>query len=381
MKLRKSIALLVIATLIISTFAACGKTASKDDKKPANDTKKEQTKKEEPKKDDKKDAKTVKVGVAIYKFDDNFMTIYREELEKYFKELGKKNNVTYELDIQDGKQDQATQTEQIKNFIAQKKDVLILNLVDPTAANAVIKSAKEAKIPVVFINREPETSSMKLWKGKTTYVGADATQSGSFQGEMIAELADKGDINKDGKISYIMLQGDPANVDAQQRTEYSIKALKDKGLKVEPLAQPYQGNWDQAKGQEFTASALTQFGDKLEVVFANNDGMAMGAKVSIEAAGRKINKNIYLVGVDAIPEAIQALKDGKMTGTVLNDHFNQSHIAADVALELVAGKDVASYYWVDYVKVKKPEDAALKSSKPNKETVEEAEARYKKRAK
>lgn len=371
--MKKFLSLMLVMILVVS-LAACGQTTTET--KPA----------ETPAATEEKPAETpaegdvVKVGVAIYRFEDNFMTLYREELQKYFTELGEKNGVTYEVDIQDGKQDQATQTEQINNFIAQEKDVLILNLVDKTAANAVINLAKDANIPVVFINREPETVDMKLWPGKTTYVGADATQSGTYQGEIILETPNKGDINGDGKISYIMLQGDPQNVDAQQRTEFSIKALVDGGATPDALAEPYQGNWDSAKGQEFTANALVQFGPNLEVVFSNNDGMAMGAIQSIKAAGRVVGEDIYLVGVDAIPDAMEALKNGDLTGTVLNDHFNQAHTAADVALELLAGNDVENYYWIDYVKVKGEADAELKTKAPRTETVEEAEARYAERA-
>lgn len=324
--------------------------------------------------------KTYNVGVAIYKFDDNFMTLYREELDSYFKELSEKTGDTYVLDIQDGKQDQATQTEQINNFIAQGKDVILANLVDPTAAGAIINSAKAADIPVVLINREPEVAELEIWPGKTTYVGADATQSGTYQGEIIAATDSKGDINGDGTVTYITLFGDPANVDAQQRTAYSVKALDDAGIKREALAEPYLANWDTAKGQEMTASALEQFGDKLEVVFANNDGMAVGAVTAIKAAGRTVGKDILVVGVDAIPDAMELLAKGELTGTVLNDHFNQSHTAADVAVKLINGEDVSSYYWVDYVKVTKSDDAELKTAEAKTETTKEAKARYEKRA-
>lgn len=357
-KLFKALAILLAIFMLVS----CSSETKKDDSTGA-------------------DKQVVEIGVAIYKFDDNFMTLYREELAKYFKELGEKNNVEYKLDIQDGKGDQPTQTEQINNFIAQGKKLLILNLVDPTGANSIITKCKEANIPVVLINREASTDDMKLWPGKTTYVGADATQSGTFQGEMIFETANKGDINGDGVVNYIMLQGDPQNVDAQQRTEYSVKALVDAGVKVKALAEPYQGNWESAKGQEFTATALAQFGNDLEVVFANNDAMAMGALTSVQASGRTVGKDIYVVGVDALPEAVQAVTDGKLTGTVLNDHFNQSHTAANVALELLAGKDVSAYYWVDYVKVINAEAAQLKEAQPKVETVEQAEQRYAERAK
>lgn len=384
--MKKRLSLLLLALVLMFTLVACNNetdttettteevtetTTEETAEETAEETGEEAAESTAPQEGD-----TVSVGVAIYRFDDNFMTLYREELENYFSQLSEETGVTYELDIQDGKQDQATQTEQINNFITQGKDVMILNLVDVTAANAIINLAQEADIPIVFINREPETDDMKIWPGKTTYVGADATQSGTFQGEMIAETSNQGDINGDGQINYIMLQGDPQNVDAQQRTEFSIKALEDAGLTPNALSEPYQANWDSARGQEFTANALAQFGEDLEVVFSNNDGMAMGAIQSINSAGRTVGEDIYLVGVDAIPEAIQALNDGNLTGTVLNDHFNQSHTAADVAVELVGGADAESYYWIDYVKVLSEDDAALKDTEPRTETVEEAEARY-----
>ncbi|MEG1550361.1 MAG: substrate-binding domain-containing protein, partial [Ruthenibacterium sp.] len=90
-----------------------------------------------------------KVGVCIYKYDDNFMTLYREELQKYLEE--KNCSVT----VVDGKNDQAEQTNQINAFIADKVDVLIVNLVQSSAAATVIDLAKTANIPVIFINREP----------------------------------------------------------------------------------------------------------------------------------------------------------------------------------------------------------------------------------
>ncbi len=384
--MKKRLSLLLLALVLMFTLVACNNETDTTETttEEATETTTEETAEETAEETGEEAAEstapqegdTVSVGVAIYRFDDNFMTLYREELENYFSQLSEETGVTYELDIQDGKQDQATQTEQINNFITQGKDVMILNLVDVTAANAIINLAQEADIPIVFINREPETDDMKIWPGKTTYVGADATQSGTFQGEMIAETSNQGDINGDGQINYIMLQGDPQNVDAQQRTEFSIKALEDAGLTPNALSEPYQANWDSARGQEFTANALAQFGEDLEVVFSNNDGMAMGAIQSINSAGRTVGEDIYLVGVDAIPEAIQALNDGNLTGTVLNDHFNQSHTAADVAVELVGGADAESYYWIDYVKVLSEDDAALKDTEPRTETVEEAEARY-----
>ena len=79
----------------------------------------------------------------------------------------------------------------------------------------------------------------------------------------------------------------------------------------------------------------------------------MGAATAIQTAGRKVGEDIYLLGVDALEEAVQLVKDGEMTGTVLNDHIGQSHAAVDVAVKLLNGEDIDNYYWVDYVKVNK----------------------------
>ena len=292
-----------------------------------------------------------KVGISIYKFDDNFMTLYRTELVRYLTEdLGfKAENVV----VQDGKGDQAEQTNQIQNFITQKYDVLILNLVQASSAPEITDMCKEAGIPVVYINREPDAAEEERWESEglnATYVGCDARQSGTYQGEEILETANKGDINGDGKVSYIMIQGDPENVDAQYRTEFSVKALTDAGVEVEELLKQ-RGDWDQAKAQQIAQDALNQYGDKIEVIFCNNDAMALGALQAIEAAGRKVNEDIYLVGVDALTEAVQNVIDGKQTGTVFNNHFAQAQAASDIAVKFLNGEKVDAVYMVNYEKV------------------------------
>ena len=294
-----------------------------------------------------------KVGISIYKFDDNFMTLYRTELVRYLTEdLGfKAENVV----VQDGKGDQAEQTNQIQNFITQKYDVLILNLVQASSAPEITDMCKEAGIPVVYINREPDAAEEERWESaglNATYVGCDARQSGTYQGEEILETANKGDINGDGKVSYIMIQGDPENVDAQYRTEFSVKALTDAGMEVEELLKQ-RGDWDQAKAQQIAQDALNQYGDKIEVIFCNNDAMALGALQAIEAAGRKVNEDIYLVGVDALTEAVQNVIDGKQTGTVFNNHFAQAQAASDIAVKFLSGEKVDAVNMVNYEKVTK----------------------------
>ena len=290
--------------------------------------------------------KPIKVGVCIYQFNDDFMTLYRTELEKYLKE-------TYgaEVTVVDGKNDQTEQTNQINSFIADGVDVLIVNLVQSTAAAAVTALAKEADIPVVYINREPSEEDMGAWEGKITYVGADARQSGTMQGQIVYEREDHGDLNGNGTVDYVMIMGDPENVDAQYRTEFSIKCLTDNGVQVNKLFEQ-RGDWMQENGQQLAATALAQFGKDIDVIFCNNDAMALGAYQAIVDAGRKVNEDILLLGVDALDECVEMIANGQMTGTVLNDHIGQSHKAADVAIEAANGTAIDAYYWVDYQMVK-----------------------------
>ena len=357
MKLTKKVTAMAMASCMILSMTACGgskpaeTTAAATEAATTEAAKEVETTAAEVKEAAGGDFSDKKVGISIYKFDDNFMTLYRTELERYLtEELGfKKENIT----IQDGKGDQAEQTNQIQNFIASGVDVMILNLVQASSAPQVTDMCKDAGIPVVYINREPDTAEEERWASDSisaTYVGADARQSGTYQGEEIVETANKGDINGDGKVSYIMVQGDPENVDAQYRTEFSVKALTDAGLEVEELLLQ-RGDWDQAKGQQIVQDALTQFGDKIEVVFCNNDAMALGALQAIDAAGRKVNEDIYLVGVDALTEAVQDITEGKMTGTVFNDYMGQAKTAADMAVKFLNGETVDPVNMVDYVKV------------------------------
>ena len=317
----KKVLAILLALVMIFSLAACGK---------------------------KEETKTYKVGVSIYQFDDNFMTLYRNELESYMKSL-ETDKVKYDITIVDGKNDMATQSEQIDTFITQNVDVIILNLVQTSSAEALVKKVVDAGIPLILINREPAAENMTA-NPTVCYVGADARQSGTYQGEIVVGLENHGDVNGDGTVSYIMIEGDPENTDAQYRTEYSIKALTDAGIKVECLTDQV-GNWKQEKGEEITASALAQYGEKVEVVFCNNDAMALGAAAAISAAGRTVGKDIYLLGVDALQECQDMVKAGTMTGTVLNDHVGQSHKAVDAAIKALNGEPLENWYWVDYVKI------------------------------
>ncbi len=356
MRLIKKFTAMAMAVLMAASIAACGSKAEEPAEAPAAAPEAEAPEAEAPETEapaeGEEPAAGGNIGVCIYKFDDAFMTTYRNALQEILEGKG------YTVTFMDGKNDQAEQNNQINNFITQKVDALIINPVMTSAADQIIDMVKTAGIPTVLINREPTAEQMAAYD-KLVYVGCDARQSGTMQGELILDTENKGDINGDGKISYIMIQGDPENIDAQYRTEFSVKALTDAGLEVEEL-DLQRGDWDRNKGQEIAQNDLAKFGEKIEVVFCNNDDMAIGALQAIQAAGRKVNEDIYLVGVDALDAALNEVVNGNMTGTVLNDAQGQAEGAVAAMEELLGGKTYAEgeqSIYVDYVKVT-PENAA-----------------------
>ncbi|MGO4500112.1 substrate-binding domain-containing protein [Paenibacillus sp. 2RAB27] len=299
------------------------------------------------------------IGVAIYKFDDTFMSGVRAAISDSAKDKAT-------VDIVDSQNSQPTQNDKVDLFITKKVNALAINAVDRTAAGVIIDKAKTANIPVVFLNREPLDTDMKKWD-KVYYVGAKAEQSGTMEGQLLVDYFKahpEADKNKDGKIQYVMLKGEPGHQDAELRTKFSIQAITDSGMGVEKVAED-TAMWDRVKGQEKMAAFLASSESKIEAVLANNDDMALGAIEALKAKGYfKDNKFLPVVGVDATAPALQALSDGTLLGTVLNDAKNQGAATTSVATALAnglvpsketTGYDITDgkYVWISYKKITK----------------------------
>jgi methyl-galactoside transport system substrate-binding protein len=307
------------------------------------------------------DAKDVSVGVCIYKFDDTFMTGVRNNMTSQAKTLGST------LDIVDSQNKQPTQNEQVDTFITKGVNALAINPVDSTAAAPLVEKAKAKSLPIVFFNRQPTDDIMKSYD-KTWYVGAKAEESGTMSGQLIADYfkANKGaDKNGDGKIQYVMLQGEPGHQDAVLRTKWSVDAIEKAGFKTEKLAAD-TAMWDKVKATDLMKTFIASKGiDKIEAVLANNDDMALGAIEALKAAGyNKGDKSKYIpvVGVDATSPALAAMADGSMLGTVLNDGENQGKATVNIAVAAAQGKEISKanvgydvtdgkYVWIPYVQV------------------------------
>ncbi|MGL5255222.1 MAG: galactose ABC transporter substrate-binding protein [Brevinema sp.] len=322
---------MVALVAVISALSACGGAASGD-----------------------------KYGVSLYKFDDTFINNTGISITNRAKEVEGATVV-----LADGQGAQPTQNDQIDTFITQNVKALGINMVDRTAASVIIEKAKNANIPIVFFNREPVESDMNSWD-KVYYVGAKAEESGTMQGQALAkywkENMSSADRNGDGVLQYVMLTGEPGHQDAILRTEYSVKAIMDEGIKVQKLAED-TGMWQRVNGQEKMAAWISAYGDRIEAVIANNDDMGLGAIEALKAAGyfTEGGKYVPVLSVDATAPALDALREGTLFATVLNDAKGQGYVTFDLMDALAKGTDPSTipgitldrgkYVWVPYVPV------------------------------
>ncbi|WP_418223394.1 galactose ABC transporter substrate-binding protein [Clostridium isatidis] len=318
-KVKKLLAMALATVMVAATLVGCGGKTTGGENAGSDDT--------------------VKVGVFLYKFDDTYISTVRQALQK----IQDENSGKVEFEFFDGKGDQATQNDTIDTALQKDYDLLLVNLVDTGAGQTVVDKIKAAEKPVVLFNREPAAEVVKSYE-KAIFVGTNAIEAGIMQGDIIAAEweanKDKIDKNGDGVLQYVMLQGEPDNPEAVARTEYSVSTLKDKGMQVEELAKQVC-NWDQALAQNAMEAWLSNHGDKIEAVIANNDGMALGAIAALQAQGYNTDsgeKSIIVVGVDATTAAQEYIAKGYMLGSVLQDAEGMAKALYETGLNLATGK-------------------------------------------
>lgn len=174
-----------------------------------------------------------------------------------------------------------------------------VNLADRTEPSEIIDAAKEKDIPIIFFNREPVEEDMRRWD-KLYYVGGKAKQSGELQGELAADFIKvnpQADRNNDGKIQYVILEGEMGHQDAIIRTESVVESLKANDISLEKLS--YQiANWNRAQAQTRMMQLIGQYKTNIEMVIANSDSMALGAIDAYEKLGyTESNIPVFLVSM------------------------------------------------------------------------------------
>ena len=263
------------------------------------------------------------------------------------------------LTVRDAAGSQRTQDDQVKELLDAGSNVLCVNLVDRADPSEIIDLARESGVPIIFFNREPVAGDMMQWDG-LYYVGADAKQSGVMQGELAAEaIKENGSIdrNKDGKIQYVVLEGEPGHQDAIIRTENAVDTLKANGIALEKLECGI-ANWNRAQAQNRMMQMVSQYQNKIELVLANNDDMALGASDAYEKLNYTESVLPVIFGIDGTDVGLLAVAEEKLSGTVYNDKEGQAQAMARLSLALVSGRGMEEiefendrYVYLNYSKI------------------------------
>lgn len=300
----------------------------------------------------------IRVGITAANASDTFISLLLKDVQKYFREIERHGSFSISVQTEDAKGRQSEQNAHIDSFIAQDYDVICVNMVDPTAASVLIDKAQKADIPTIFFNREPVWEDMNKWE-KVFYVGADSQQAGQLQGEIVLDAylgnLPALDKNEDGKIQYVRLEGDLGNVDTLLRSEFSVLTINKAGLEMDKLASD-SADWQRSVAKDKMALWLEAYGSRIELVLANNDDMALGAVDAIDAYNGDIPTTmIPVVGVDATPAALTAVRNGKLLGTVNNNQDTQARTIAYLSYTLSTTGQTKGIYekytLVDYEKV------------------------------
>ena len=298
------------------------------------------------------------VGVACYNQSDIFISELLDCFEEKLNQL-EKGSFEATVTVRDSAGSQRIQNDQVKELVDAGCNVLCVNLVDRADPSEIIDIARENDIPIIFFNREPVAEDMMQWD-KLYYVGADAKQSGVMQGELAADAIETEpqiDRNKDGKIQYVVLEGEPGHQDAIIRTENAVDTLREKGVELEKLSYGI-ANWNQAQAENRMLQMISQHQNQIELVLANNDAMALGALDAYKKLNRTESALPVFFGIDGIKEGLEAIQEKKMAGTVYNDKEGQAGAIAKLAKALITGRGMSDiefenekYIYLPYEKV------------------------------
>ena len=307
---------------------------------------------------DSDNSQNVYVGVTYYDQSDIFLNELLDCFKKEIQDLEseeKKISVT----IQGAGGSQRTQDDQVKELIDGGCNVLCVNLVDRTDPSEIIDLAREKQVPIIFFNREPVAEDMAQWE-QLYYVGAKAEESGTMQGEMAAEAIKANpqvDRNKDGKIQYVVLEGEPGHQDTIIRTENAVESLKAEGIELEKLSYGL-ANWNRAQAENRMSQMISQYQTKIELVLANNDEMALGAMDAYEKLNYTESTLPLFFGIDGTKVGLEAVRDSRLSGTVYNDKEGQATAMAKLVEALVTGSGMEDmdfenqkYLYLPYAKV------------------------------
>ncbi|GKN03662.1 rhizopine-binding protein [Klebsiella variicola] len=271
-----------------------------------------------------------KIGVSMAYFDQNFLTIIRQSIEKE----ARARHV--DVQFEDARGDTGRQADQVQSFIASGVDAIIVDPVDSASTPQLTKMAQQVKMPLVYVNRTPGDKTLPPG---VVFVGSDERESGTLQMEALAKLA-----NYKGNVAIMI--GNLTDAGALQRTKDVEQVVaKYPAMKV---VQKQPANYSRSEGMDLMQN-WTGNGEAIDIVAANNDEMAIGAAMALENSQKKL----LIGGIDATPDGLKALASDKIQVTVFQDAVGQGKTALAVALKLIKGEKVESHVWIPFELVTK----------------------------
>lgn len=358
--MKKFLGIFLALALTATSFAGCGAKPSEaapapSDAAPAGDA---ATPSESAPADAAPAGETIEIAQFVFNFSDPQQNAVKNNSEELF---GKMEGV--KATFYDAADSQATQNDQIDNAIQKGVNLLIVGLKDVSAAQTVVDKAKAAAVPILFYNVEPPSDVLATYE-KANFIGTDPNEAGVRQGDILAKLLEgdnykKYDRNGNGTIDYVMIRADLSHPEANGRTKFSVERGNEL-LKGQDAARSLTRigstdllaeDWSTVKGKEQMDTILTSNPvsptDGPELVLCNNDGIAIGAVEALNGKGWNLAatdaaydaaKYIPVIGVDAIPQATDAIDKGRMAATVTQDAKTMATYITTVAANLIADK-------------------------------------------
>lgn len=288
--------------------------------------------------------KEIKIGVSLHNDTEMFVASIVRNMKEWCRNKEKETGIKVTLDVVSAKESQLVQNDDVEDFIARGYDIICVNLVDRSDATLIIDRAMEADIPIVFFNRELVEEDLDRWD-KLYYVGAAAEQSGRMQAEIIIdklsdkEEFDKYDVNHNGTIQYVMLEGETGHQDTIIRTRVVTSDLQSAGFSLEKLADEY-ANWSRDQAKTKMKYLIEKYPFQIEMIIANNDEMALGAIEALEEMKYPIDP--LVIGVDGMEAGVEAIRVGRLDGSVYNDAKAQAEMIMEMAYALARGENIPS---------------------------------------
>lgn len=259
------------------------------------------------------------IGVAAANFDDKWMSYMHDGFEAAAAAQGVRITMT------DGRNDQSIQQGQIDTLITQGVDAIVIVPIEAGSLGPILNEADAAGIPVVAVNRVPPEP---LFSRLATYVGSDEVYAGTVQMEAVAELLG-------GEGQAVIMNGEPGHSGAIGRTDGNKEvAGRFPGIDI---VREQTAMWQRSLGLELMENWI-QAGFQIDAVLANNDEMAIGAILALEQVG--MLDDVIVAGVDATPDALQFMKEGKLHVTVFQDAYGQGYGGIEAAIRAARGESL-----------------------------------------